>query len=70
MGPDRMQPHVLRKLADVTVKPVLIVFGSSWQLREVPEDWKKANVSSFFQKGKKEDLQNYGLVTLTIMCGK
>lgn len=38
VGPGRMQPQVLRKLTEVPAKPVLIVFGSSWQLREVPED--------------------------------
>jgi len=29
MVPDRVQPQVLRKLADITVRPVLIVFESS-----------------------------------------
>ncbi|PKU35296.1 hypothetical protein llap_14400 [Limosa lapponica baueri] len=32
---------------------------------EVPEDWRKANVTPVFKKGKKEDLGNYRLVSLT-----
>jgi len=31
----------------------------------VPEDWRKANVTPAFRKGKKEDPGNYSLVSLT-----
>jgi len=31
----------------------------------VPEDWRKANVTPIFKKGKKEDPGNYRLVSLT-----
>jgi len=36
----------------------------------VPEDWRKANVTPVFQKGKKEDPGNYRLVSLTSIPGK
>ena len=36
MGPDGMQPQVLRELANVTASPLLIIFERSWHLREVP----------------------------------
>ncbi|KAK4827443.1 hypothetical protein QYF61_018000 [Mycteria americana] len=42
-----------------------IIFERSWQLEEVPEDWRKANVTSVFKKDKKKDLGNYRLVSLT-----
>ncbi|GAB0185742.1 mitochondrial enolase superfamily member 1 [Grus japonensis] len=56
MGPDGMHPRVLRKLADVIAKPLSIISERSWKTGEVPEDWRKANVTPVFKKGKKEDL--------------
>ncbi|KAJ7408521.1 rna-directed dna polymerase from mobile element jockey-like [Pitangus sulphuratus] len=37
----------------------------SWRSGEVIEDWKKANVTLVFKKGKKEDPGNYQPVSLT-----
>lgn len=34
-------------------------------MEEVPEEWKKSNVISIFNKGKKEDPRNYKLASLT-----
>lgn len=65
MGPNGMHPHLLREVADVTARSILIIFDQSWQLEEVPEDWGKAIVTSIFKKDKKEDQENYRLVSLT-----
>jgi len=69
MGPDGMYPQVLRELADAITKPLSIIFERSWRT-EVPEDWRKANVTSVFKKGKKEDPGNYRPLSLTSICGK
>ncbi|KAK4818113.1 hypothetical protein QYF61_006200 [Mycteria americana] len=66
MGPDGLRPWTLRKLADFISRLLPNTFGRSWQLGEVAEDWRKANVTPIL-KGKKEDLGNYRLVSLTLI---
>ncbi|KFV77161.1 hypothetical protein N308_00735, partial [Struthio camelus australis] len=70
MGPGGMHPRVWRELADVMARPLSIIFERSWRSGEGPEDWKKANVTPVFQKGKKEEPGNYRLVSLTSIPGK
>ena len=69
MGSDGMHPWVLRELADVTAESLSIVFERSWRT-EVPEDWRKADVTPIFKKSKKEDPGNYRPVSLTSVHGK
>ncbi|KFW05647.1 RNA-directed DNA polymerase from mobile element jockey, partial [Fulmarus glacialis] len=70
MGADGMHSQVLRELADVFARPLSIIFDCSWRLGEVPKDWRKANVTFIFKKGKKEDPGNYRPVSLTWIPGK
>lgn len=53
-----MHPCVWRELADITVRPLSIVFERSCQLEEASKGWKRANVSPVFKKYKKEGLGN------------
>jgi len=58
MGSEGMHPRVLRELVDVIAEPLSIIFERSGRTGEVPEDWRKANVTPIFRKGKKEDPGN------------
>ncbi|PKU49358.1 rna-directed dna polymerase from mobile element jockey- hypothetical protein [Limosa lapponica baueri] len=70
MGPDGMHPQVLRELEEVIAGPLPIISERSWRTGEVPQDWRKANVTPVFKKGKKEDPGNYRLVSFTSIPGK
>lgn len=43
----------------------LLIFDSSLKTWSIPQDWRDANVSLLFKKGKKQSLQNYRPVNLT-----
>jgi len=70
MGPDGMHPCLLRELVDVIAKALSIIFERSWRTGDVPEDWRKANVTPAFKKGKKEDPGNYRPLSLPSILRK
>ncbi|KFV56407.1 hypothetical protein N328_02995, partial [Gavia stellata] len=70
MGPDGIHPRVLRELAEVLTKTLAIIYQQSSITREVPVDWRLANVMLIYKKGQKEDRGNYRPVSLTSVLGK
>ena len=70
MGLDGIHPRVLRELVEVLTKPLSIIYQQSWLTGEVPVDWRLANLTPVYKKGRKEDLGNYRPVSLTSVPGK
>jgi len=68
-GPNGMHPRVLRELAEDIAEPLSIISERCWST-EVPEDWRKANVTPVFKMVKKEDPGNYRPVSLNSIPGK
>ena len=69
MGPGGIHPRVLRELVEELAKPLSIIYQQSWSTGEVPEDWRPANVTSIYKKGRREDPGNYRPVSLTSVPG-
>lgn len=63
MVPDGIYLRILKELADVITKSLLMIFEQFWEYREVPADWKLANFVKIL-KGKKEDPKSYRPVSV------
>lgn len=66
IGSGEMPPRLLSVLIDVTVRPLSNIFESSWHLGEVPDDWKKREMSELSSGTTKKRIQGtaYSLLCL------
>ena len=51
--------RLLQELVDVVAGPLTTVMRKSLESREVPEDWRTANVCPIYKKGAKDQPGNY-----------
>lgn len=51
---------MLRVLVGVITRLFSLIIQRSRQSGEIPDDWKKGNVTLPFKKGRKENIENYG----------
>ncbi|KAK4806242.1 LOW QUALITY PROTEIN: hypothetical protein QYF61_013386 [Mycteria americana] len=65
MGQDGVHPRVLRELEEALTKTLSIIYQQSWLTGKVPADWRLANVTPIYKKGRKENPGNYRPVSLT-----
>ena len=70
MGLDGLHPMVLRELVGVIAELLSAIYQCSWLSGEVPEDWRLADVTPVYKKGRKEDPGNYRPVSLISVQGK
>ena len=69
-GPDMIPARILKDLSDVIAPVLTVIFQKTLTHREVPEDWKSANVTPIFKKGDRFKASNYRPVSLTSICCK
>jgi len=65
-GVDLVRTNMLVEVADEISDTVADLFNKSPITGEVPPDWKLANVTPIFKKGKKSSVCNYRPVSLTV----
>ena len=69
-GPDNIPPRLLKELKEEVVRPLTLIFQMSMEEGRIPDDWRLANVTPIFKKGKKAEPGNYRPVSLTNVIGK
>jgi len=65
-GVDLVGTRMLMELAEELSYTVAELFNKSLVSGEVPADWKLANVTPIFKKGRKSSVANYRPVSLTV----
>ncbi|KAF4796588.1 hypothetical protein TURU_083014 [Turdus rufiventris] len=70
MGRGKIQPWVLKELAEEVAMPLSNIFEKSWQSGQVPTDWKRGNIIPIFKKANKEELGNDKSVIVPSVSGK
>jgi hypothetical protein len=69
-GPDKITAKLLQQVAWQISPALTILFRKSLAEGVVPRDWREANVTPIYKKGKKSEPGNYRPVSLTSICGK
>lgn len=61
---------MFQELVDMAVRSVSTIFQNLWRSREIPEDWRKVNVTPIYEKGLKDNAGNYRPITHTLVPGE
>jgi hypothetical protein len=69
-GPDGIGPAILMEMKDELAPVLACIFNKSLRTGVVPNDWREANVTPIFKKGKRTAPENYRPVSLTSVSCK
>ena len=69
-GPDGIPGKLLKTLAEELAEPLCVLFSSSLNTGEVPDDWKSAHVTAIHKKGATDLAANYRPISLTSLVCK
>ena len=64
-GPDNLPCWVLKEAAEEIAPFLQLIFNQSMNTGQVPDDWKKANITPVFKKGSRTAACNYRPISLT-----
>ena len=64
-GPDTISCRILREAADEIAPYLKFIFEKSLELKNVPYDWRTANITALFKKGDRSKPVNYRPISLT-----
>ena len=70
VGPDGIHGKVLKHCAASLAYPLSLIFKTSYNTGQIPNDWKLANVVPVHKKGSKADVENYRPISLTCLVMK
>ena len=59
-GPDTIWCRILREAADEIAPYLKFIFEKSLELKNVPYDWRTANITALFKKGDHQNLSIIG----------
>ena len=63
--PDNLHPRLLKETAAIIAEPLRRIFQTSLTSRELPADWKIANITLVFLKDNHSKPENYWPISLT-----
>ena len=69
-GPDGIHPRILAELSSEASLPLSIIFEKSMSEGVIPNQWKDANITPLFKKGKRNLPENYRPISLTSVSCK
>ena len=69
-GPDGIHGKVLKNCRESLVYPLSQIFRVSYNIGQIPAEWKLGNVVPIHKKGPKADVENYRPISLTSLVMK